>query len=328
MTSSELCPIFFAMATKKISEFAISDKIIGFFAVRKADVREFANGRFVSLELGDSSGRINGVIWEPDHFCLTELEAGMVVKARGIVSEYKKIPQFKVDLARLATDEEYSLEDILPHSTQTVEQRRARILALTEKIENSYIKSLAQSFWDDTAWFDSFLRAPAGKLWHHAYIGGLAEHSANLAELALRVSEGYDFINKDYVVFAGMFHDAGKIRTYSTGVTIDYSDEGRLVGHICIMDELLCRNARKIEGFPDQLLTKLRHLLLSHQGELEYATPVVPQMPEAFIIYYCDEIDSKMGAIERIRNRHEGKGWSEYVRLLGRHLYFGSGEGD
>ncbi len=196
-------------------------------------------------------------------------------------------------------------------------------LALAEKIENNYIKSLVESFLSDEEFFNNYLTAPAGKLWHHAYIGGLADHSANVAELALRAAAGYDFLDKDYLLFGGLFHDAGKIGQYSTTTVIDYTDEGRLVGHICLADEWICRRAQQIEAFPEKLLMKLRHMILSHQGELAYATPVVPQMPEAFVVYYCDEIDSKMGAIERIRDRHEGKGWSDYVSLISRYLYFG-----
>ncbi|MCK4573444.1 MAG: HD domain-containing protein [candidate division Zixibacteria bacterium] len=184
------------------------------------------------------------------------------------------------------------------------------------------MRALVDSFWEDEKFLDDFLVAAAGKLWHHAYIGGLAEHSANVAELALRVATGYDYLNKDYLIFGGLFHDAGKIGTYSTTTVIDYTDEGRLVGHICLADEWICHRARQIEAFPENLLMKLRHLILSHQGELAYATPVVPMMTEAFVIYYCDEIDSKLGAIDRIRSRQEGEGWSDYVNLLSRYLYF------
>ena len=115
--------------------------------------------------------------------------------------------------------------------------------------------------------------------------------------------------------------------SYHTRTVIDFTDQGRLVDHICLADDWICRRARTIEGFPDLLLTKLRHLILSHHGEREFGAPVVPQMPEAFVLYYCDEIDSKLGAIERIRNRHDGQGWSDYVKMLNRFLYFGEGDG-
>lgn len=314
------------MESKRIKDFDIDDSITGFFVVRQKTVREYVKGQFVSLELGDCTGRIGGVIWEPDRFALEDLEAGIVVKVRGLVCEYRNKKQFRIQQLRPAKTDEYQLEDILRHSSQSTEERRARILSLTEKIENSYIKSLATSFWEDEEFFDLYLKAAAGKLWHHAYIGGLSEHSANLAELALRVSSGYSFLNKDLLIFGGLFHDAGKMDTYTTDMVIDYTDRGRLIGHICLADVWICQRAAAIENFPDNLLTKLRHIILSHQGQLEYATPVVPQMPEAFIVYYCDEIDSKMGAIERIGERHNHRGWSDYVNLLNRYIYFGDGD--
>ncbi|MDD3730945.1 MAG: OB-fold nucleic acid binding domain-containing protein [candidate division Zixibacteria bacterium] len=312
------------METKKIREFVIKDHIDGFFAVRKKDVREYARGQFVSLELGDCSGRVAAVMWDPDQFALAELEEGMVVKARGVVGEYQNKIQLTVEKIRLATDNEFHIEDIMPHSAQSVEERKARLLALTDKIENSYIKNLVMSFWSDETFMNAFLKAAAGKLWHHAYIGGLSEHAANVAELALKVATGYDFLNKDLLIFGGLFHDAGKLSSYSSDMNmIDYTDEGRLLGHIALMDRWLCERASKIEAFPDKLLTKLRHLILSHHGELQYASPVVPMMPEAFVLYYCDEIDSKMGAIDLIRQKQDGVGWSEYVKMLDRFLYFG-----
>jgi len=308
------------MDSKKISDYVVDDRITAFFSVRRRDVREYYKGKFVSLELGDATGRIPGVIWEPDQFCLTELEAGMVVKAAGTVGEYNGRLQLAVNKIRLAKDDEYAIENILPHSSQSYEQRKARILALTDKFENSHIRKLVESFWNDEPFFDRFLAAAAGKLWHHAYVGGLSEHSANVAELALRVADGYDFVSKDYLIFGGLLHDIGKVNTYATEAAIDYTDEGRLVGHICIADVWLCERAAAFEGFPPSLLTKLRHLLLSHQGEFD--TPVRPMMPEAFILYYCDEIDSKMGALNRIRERQGAPGWSDYVKLLERFVYF------
>ncbi|RME27101.1 MAG: HD domain-containing protein, partial [Candidatus Zixiibacteriota bacterium] len=201
--------------------------------------------------------------------------------------------------------------------------RRARLTRLTEQIENTYIRSLAESFWADETFMESFLKAPAAKLWHHAYIGGLSEHSANVAELARRVALGYDFLDTDLLTFGGLFHDAGKVATYTSDMVFDFTDEGRLIGHICLADQWVCQRAAGIESFPEPLLVKLRHLILAHQGELQYASPVVPQIPEAFVLYYCDEIDSKMGAIKRIRDRKDGHGWSDWVNMLGRFLYFG-----
>lgn len=313
---------------KQIKDFVLEDRVEGFFVVRKREVREYARGHFVSLELGDATGRINAVIWEPDQFALKELEESMVVKVRGVIGEYRSKTQLLVNRIRLAEEKEYTLEQLLAHSEQSYEQRKSRVEELTKRIENSYIRSLALSFWEDAEFFDRFLMAPAGKLWHHACIGGLSEHSANVAELAAKVASGYGFLDTDLLLFGGLFHDAGKMAAYGGDMVFDFTDQGRLLGHICIADNWIAERAGKIEGFPESLLMQLRHLILSHQGELAYASPVVPQMPEAFVLYYCDEIDSKMGAIDRIRKRHDGRGWSDYVKMLERFLYFGSPDGE
>ncbi|MCK4573443.1 MAG: hypothetical protein KAU36_03685 [candidate division Zixibacteria bacterium] len=125
------------MTTKKIQDFDLQDNITAYFSVRKKTVRDYSRGQFVSLELGDCSGRINGVIWEPDQFSLVDLAEGMVVRVRGMVGEYNNKKQLTISRIRLAEDDEYTLEDILPHSDQPIEERKGRILALTDKIESS-----------------------------------------------------------------------------------------------------------------------------------------------------------------------------------------------
>ena len=315
--------ILSTMGVKKVKDFVVEDNITSYFSVRRKELREFTRGQYVSLEIADNTARIPAVYWDPDAFALNELEEGMVVKIRGTVTEYRNKLQVTIKKIRLALDNEYEIEDILPHSPQSKEHRRQRVIKLKEQIINTHIKNLVDSFLEDEEFFDAYLNAAAGKLWHHAYIGGLSEHSANVADLALQVADNYSFLDKDLVIFGGLMHDAGKVKQYASETMIDYTDEGRLVGHISIIDNWLCEKAHGMEAFPESLLTKLRHIILSHHGENEYGSPVVPQMPEAFIVYYCDEIDSKMGAITRIRDRQDGVGWSPYVNMLSRFLYFG-----
>ena len=136
------------MAAKRIQDFVLEDRIEGFFAVRRKEVREYSRGQFVSLELGDSSGRIPAVIWEPDQFALRELCEGTVVKVRGVIGEYQNRLQLGINRIRLADKEEYKLEDVLAHSAQSLEERRARIMALTAQIENPNIKHLAEEFFE------------------------------------------------------------------------------------------------------------------------------------------------------------------------------------
>jgi len=309
-----------------IRDFNLYDSVTAFLVIRRRDVKEYNEKPFLSLEFGDASGRIAGVWWEPDRISLEDSEAGMVVKVKGEISEYRGKPQLKVIKMRPAKEEEYDLAELLPHSKFSAEELRARVLAMSEKIENGYIKQLVQSFWSEETFLQEYLKAAAGKLWHHAYIGGLAEHSLNVTELCLDLARRYDFLDRDSLIFGGLFHDVGKMSQYKVGAFIDYSDEGRLVGHISWADHLVTKRAETIEGFPPNLLMKLRHLILSHHGEVAFGSPVVPQIAEAFILHYADEIDSKMGAVERIGEKTGGSGWSEFVQLLNRHLYFGEEE--
>jgi len=308
-----------------IKDFIPNETVTAFLSVRKRDIREYSGSSFITFEFGDASGRIAGVWWEPDKFALEELEEGAVVKAKGILGDYKGSPQLKIIKLRMAKEDEYDLSQIIPRSKFSEDELRSRIISLTNKIENGNIKKLIDSFWNDQPFLDSYLRAAAGKLWHHACIGGLAEHSANVAEICLDMARRYSFLDKDLLIFGGLFHDMGKISQYNITSYIDYSDQGRLIGHICWADHEINKKAEGIGDFPSNLLMKIRHLIISHQGQLDYASPIVPQIPEAFILFYADEIDSKMGAIERIRDKTVS-GWSEYVKLLDRFLYFGEPE--
>lgn len=306
-----------------IKDFVLNETVTDFLVVRRKEVKEYNEKKFLSLEFGDSSGRITGVWWEPERFAIDDLEKGMVVKVKGDVQQYRDKNQLRVNRMRLAKDDEYNLADLLPHSVFTLEELKKKVISLSEKVENSHISKLMGSFWTDDDFFTTYLEAAAGKLWHHAYIGGLAEHSIIVTEICISMAKKYDFIDRDLLIFGGLFHDMGKLAQYKITSFIDYTDEGRLIGHISWADHEIARRAESVEAFPAHLLMKLRHLILAHHGQIEFASPVVPQIPEAFILYYADEIDSKMGAISRIREKNDCAGWSEYVNLIGRHLYFG-----
>ncbi len=312
------------MQTKSIAQYVLDDRIDAFVVVRKAEVREFTRGQYVRMELGDASGRIDGVMWEPDQWTLTELSAGQVVKVRGQVTEYQGKQQLTVQRIRRAESDEFEIREVLQHSQYTRDELAARVRKLTSEVQNTYIRQLLDSFWDDEELFEKYLTTPAAKLWHHAFIGGLAEHSLSLTELCLRAGAGYNWLNRDYLIFGGLMHDIGKIDTYTRDFVIDFTDEGRLVGHICLADHWITSRAEAIVAFPPTLLTKLRHLVLAHQGFLHQASPVEPMLPEAFLLYYCDEIDAKLGAIERLRGRQAEPGWTDWIKLIERYLYLES----
>jgi 3'-5' exoribonuclease len=306
-----------------IKDFTQNEVVTAFLAIRRKEVKEYNGNVFISFEFGDASGRIAGVWWEPDRAACEESDEGAVVKVKGTVGVYRNRLQLKVMKMRPAKEGEYNMADILPHSEFSSDELKARIFSYTERVENTYVKSLLLSFWNDGHFLNAYLNASGGKMWHHSYIGGLAEHSLNVTQICLDMAQMYDFLDRDILIFGGLFHDAGKAAQYKITSYIDYSDEGRLIGHISLADSLVAQRASQIDSFPASLLMKLRHVILAHHGQIEFASPVLPQIPEAFILYYADEVDSKMGALERIREKSGGKGWSEYINLLNRHIYFG-----
>ncbi len=309
-----------------IRDFIQNETVTAFCAVRRKEIKEYGSGKFISFEFGDASGRIGAVMWEPDDIALNEIFEGDVVKVRGVVGQYRGRNQLKVQLVRFAQEDEYDISDLIQRSEKTEEELREKIFELSALVENEFIKKLINLFWDDEEFLKSYLIGSAGKLWHHSYIGGLAEHSINVTEICVSLSSRYPFLDRDLLVFGGLFHDMGKIMQYEISTYIDFSDEGELLGHISPADSQIVIAAGEIEDFPSMLLAKLRHMILSHHGNLEFASPVVPKLPEAFLLYYADELDSKMGAIERIRNKAGGTGWSEYINLLQRKIYFGEEE--
>ena len=193
--------------------------------------------------------------------------------------------------------------------------------------KNKHLKKLWAAVTQNDELIEKLQKAPGGKLWHHCYLGGLLEHSNNVARLVLSIADNYQHLNRDLLLTGALLHDLGKIIEFKWQGFIDYSDVGRLHGHISIGYHFIASEIEKIKDFPPTLRDEVLHLVLSHQGKLEQGSPVVPMMREAMILYYADELESKIGAFDRIEeNEHEpGKVWSNYVKLLDRFLYFGDG---
>jgi 3'-5' exoribonuclease len=196
---------------------------------------------------------------------------------------------------------------------------------LIEGIDQSALRGFLRRFFDDPEISETYFQAPAGKLWHHAYLGGLAEHSLTLAEILLKIAEFYPNADRDLLVAGALLHDIGKIQEYSWEVTVDYTDRGRLIGHVVLGEEILNAHRQKDTDVPSEIWDQLMHLVLSHQGTKEQGSPVVPMTLEAVLLYTADLMDSKANAFNRIiqRSRERGDKWTEYVKLLDRYLYAG-----
>ena len=306
-----------------IRDLKPGEEVSGFFAVRKKELKEYDSRFFLKLELGDASGRLDAVMWEDAAVTNNQLEVGSVVKVKGTVTTYRDDLQINVRNIRPAKPEEFSLDEILPRSRFSKEELEKRFAEEAGRVKNPHLKKLLELFFADRNVFDAYFTAPAGKLWHHNYVGGLAEHSLQMAEIARKVAPFYPLVEVDLLATGALLHDSGKGWQYRAAGFFDYTTEGRLVGHINSGDHYIASLTEKIEGFPAELGLRLRHLILSHQGTGEQGSPIVPQTPEAFVLYSIDELDSKMGALARIWEKDKKAGWSEYINLIGRYIYWG-----
>lgn len=306
-----------------INNIQAGEKITGYFALRKWTLLE-KDGRFrIAAEIGDATGRINAILWDVEQDVATSFQPGDIVKIRGPVSVYQGSLQLRIDRIRLAEENEYDLGDFFRKASRTKEELGGMLDSMINRVENAYLKKLLEAVFETDGIKERYITAPAAKLLHHDTIGGLADHSLNMAELIVRMADQYPYLDRDLLICGALLHDIGKIWEYEVNAVIDFSDAGRLVGHINQGDEFITGIADSIEPFPEDLLVHVRHLIISHQGEKAKGSPVLPQTPEAVFLNAVDELDSRMGAVDKIRDRTGGSGWSSFQPIFERFFYFG-----
>ena len=316
------------MDQKKIVELQPGENVTSFFVLRKKDMKAKVHSDefYLSLELGDATGRIKSTLWDDVQTVNSELAVGDVVKVKAKVTTYKGRNQLTIEKIRKVKDgDEVDFKMLLPSVDKRLSDLFSHLDELVASIENPHLNDLCSHIFNDAEIRTAFGQAPGGKLWHHNYLGGLLEHTLSVTDIAADIGEKYPGVKRDLLLAAGLLHDLGKIHSYTYKTMFDFTDEGRLIGHIVIGAQMVTDRIKNIEGFPAQLEKELIHLILSHQGKLEHASPVVPMTLEGLILYYADEIDSKANAFLRIKKKEKRPGvkWSSYVNLLNQYYYFG-----
>jgi 3'-5' exoribonuclease len=299
--------------------FAVDD----LFALRKVELREFPTGKMIILEIGDQTGRIKGVIWSGSAEILKALSIGEVYRIKGTVTTYRNETQITIERAEL--EKNFDPRDFLPSGKYSTAELNGKLIQAIESVTDSDYNRLIGAVFTDEKFRQGFLSGVGGKLWHHNYIGGLAEHTLSVFELCRGFAEQFKELDRDLLLSGALLHDIGKVDSYSLGNFVEYTDSGRLLGHIVIGDEIICKTLAAFSDFPPVKSLKLRHLVLAHQGSPEQMSPVPPMMGEGFALYTADLLDSKLAALRRIRSNEARPGvrWSNYVNLLDRHIFFG-----
>lgn len=312
----------------RIADLREGDAFVGFYALRRCELKE-TDGTFrLEIELSDRTGSLPGVIWDEPKSLRDQLSKGSVVKVKGRLGSYRERPQVKIDKIRPAAEGEYDPESFLPITESDIETLAARVEEMVQSLRDPSLRQLGDLVFGNPQFMKEYRRAPGGSSWHHGCIGGLIEHSVAVAEICDFIASRSYGLNRDLLVLAALLHDVGKIREFSATTIIEYTDEGRMEGHIVLGERFVRNMSERVEHFPSRLRMLLSHLMLSHHGHRDFSSPVEPVIPEGFALYYADEMDAKLDALKRLihNNTDEGKDWSDYNRVLNRYIYLGDRE--
>lgn len=302
----------------------LNQKIVTYLLVSQKELREGKKDYFVRVQFQDKTGPIVGNIWNNATSMVNLFEEADVCKVEATVISYKDQIQLNITKIRKAEDGEYDLVDYIAKTNKDTDLMAEQLFAFIDSIKDTFLSQLLKSIFDDKELFTKFAMCPAAKSWHHNYVGGLLEHTLSVTKICDFCTNQYE-LNRDTLITGALLHDFGKIYEYQSMPSIDFTDEGRLIGHIPMADCLICEKAHKINNFPANTLMKIRHLILSHHGELEKGAVKIPQTIEAVVLHFADNLDAQTtGVAQLISASNDPKAsWTEYDKLNNRYIYKG-----
>jgi 3'-5' exoribonuclease len=277
---------------------------------------------YLALILGDRSGQLDAKMWDNVEEVLNAFEQDDFLKIKGLVNKYKNRFQLTIHKLRKLGEAEIEFADYLPKTTKNVDELWMTLGEFVASFQNPHLKSLVQAFMADPEIAAAYRNAPAAKTLHHAYIGGLLDHVVSLGRACDLVARNYPQVNRDLLLTGVFLHDIGKIHELTYNRSFSYTTRGQLLGHMIIELEMLQAKLALVPDFPAELKTLLEHLIISHHGEYEFGSPKLPMFPEALLLHYMDDLDSKMEAMRAHFEREAEleSPWTSYNASLGRPL--------
>ena len=311
-----------------VSEIKDRDPVNTVFLVKDKILAMAKNGKpYMNLRLMDKSGDIEAKIWDNTEALDKQFDKDDFVKVRGKASVYMNKMQVVIAEIAKVPEDQVTLANFLPESPRDISEMRQELFDTVAALANPHLKALMEAFLADAPFMGLYCQAPAAKGMHHVYLGGLLEHSLALVKLTKTIVPLYGGINEDLLVVGSLLHDVGKIYEMSFGRAFDYTDAGKLLGHITIGVELVDEKIRTVEGFPRELSMLLKHMLLSHHGQYEYGSPKRPKTIEATILNYLDDMDSKINGIRAhiAKETASTSRWTAHHRLYDRYFFKSNG---
>jgi 3'-5' exoribonuclease len=277
---------------------------------------------YLALTLGDRTGQIEAKMWDNVEDSLDAFEQEDFIKVKGLLNRYKNRFQLTIHKLRKLGESEIDFSDYLRKTSKDIGELWQTLAGFVASFQNPHLKALVEAFLSDPEIAEAYRNAPAAKALHHAYIGGLLDHVVSLVRSCDLLSRNYPPIDRDLLLTGAILHDIGKIFELNYHRTFSYTTRGQLLGHIIIELEMLHAKLAQLPGFPEELKILVEHLLISHHGQYEFGSPKLPMFPEALMLHYLDDLDSKMEAMRAHFEREAGLdgAWSGYNPSLGRPL--------
>ena len=307
-----------------IKDIKENAKIEGNYLVKNKSIGQTRQGKpFLTITLGDKTGTIEAKVWDRVEEISAQFKEGTIVTIAGQANTYRN--QIQIQIHELKQDKSPVDPAIFQESSpKDIPHMLSDLKTLANQIQNRHLRTLIDSFMADHHFVTQFKKAPAAKHFHHGYLGGLLEHTLSVSQMAVRVSEHYPELDCDLLLSGAILHDIGKIEELTVEPTIEYSNKGRLLGHIVLGVMMVEEKLKTLKDFPPELALRLNHLILSHHGEFDFGSPKRPKFLEAFALHLIDDMDAKMNAISKLlkNDRQEGS-WTVFNNLLQRYFYKG-----
>ena len=308
-----------------ISECAQQENkvITSTFVVVSKQVKPKKTGEpYLALTLGDRSGQLEAKMWDNVEDVLDAFEQDDFLKIKGLINKYKNRFQLTIHKLRRLGETEIDFADYLPKTTKNVDELWQTLADFVATFHNCHLKELIQAFMADPQIEQAYRNVPAAKTLHHAFIGGLLDHVVSLFRSCDLVCRNYPQVNRDLVLAGAFLHDIGKVHELTYNRSFSYTTRGQLLGHMVIELEMLQAKLALFPDFPAELKVLLEHLIISHHGQYEFGSPKLPMFPEALLLHYMDDLDSKL---ESMRAHFERESelespWTSYNASLGRPL--------
>ena len=304
---------------KFIKDLKVGEVIKDSFLLKKKEMAKTKEGKpYLRVSFADKTGSVDGMVWDDAEATDKCIQTGMVVYVSAEVDKYRENIQLKVKSVRAASDDEYNAEDIV----RTVENGDAifkNIIGLFESCKSAPVLSLAKRFFGDDELMKRFMRSPGASSWHNAYLGGLMEHTWEVMYIVDKVCVLYPQAHRDVAIMGAFVHDIGKVVEIDPK-TFEYTLYGGLIGHLPLGFEILSKKIDEVKDFPDDIALHLKHIILSHHGEYEQQSPILPKTLEATIVYHADDLVSQANAVKEIIAQQSPmqKVWSNFVSIKNR----------